>query len=61
VVARALAAGALIATGGEQTSLFLAPPLVISATELDLVFDALHHGLEPADTELAASPAARAW
>lgn len=57
VVARALAAGALIATSGEQTSLFLAPPLVISDAELSLVFDALHHGLELADTELAASPA----
>jgi 4-aminobutyrate aminotransferase-like enzyme len=57
VVARALAAGALIATSGEQTSLFLAPPLVISDTELGLIFDALHHGLELADTELAASPA----
>ena len=60
VVGRALAAGALIATSGEQTSLFLAPPLVISDAELDLVFDALHHGLELADTELAASPAAGA-
>ncbi len=57
VVARALAAGALIATSGEQTSLFLAPPLVISDAELSLIFDALHHGLELADTELAASPA----
>jgi 4-aminobutyrate aminotransferase-like enzyme len=57
VVARALAAGALIATSGEQTSLFLAPPLIISDTELSLIFDALHHGLELADTELAASPA----
>lgn len=57
VVARALAAGALIATSGEQTSLFLAPPLVISDNELSLIFDALHHGLELADNELAASPA----
>ena len=53
VVARALAAGALIATSGEQTSLFLAPPLVISDAELAQVFDALHHGLELADAELA--------
>jgi 4-aminobutyrate aminotransferase-like enzyme len=57
VVARALAAGALIATSGEQTSLFLAPPLVVSDRELGLIFDALHHGLELADTELAASSA----
>ena len=56
VVARALAAGALIATSGEQTSLFLAPPLVISDTELAQVFDALHHGLELADAELVAGP-----
>jgi 4-aminobutyrate aminotransferase-like enzyme len=57
VVARALAAGALIATSGEQTSLFLAPPLIVSETELSRIFDALHHGLELADTELAASSA----
>jgi hypothetical protein len=54
VVARALKAGALIATSGEQTSLFLAPPLVVCERELDLIFDALHHGLELADKELAA-------
>jgi len=53
VVARALEAGVLIATSGEQTSLFLAPPLVISDAELRQVFDALHHGLELADAELA--------
>jgi 4-aminobutyrate aminotransferase-like enzyme len=51
VVARALEAGALIATSGEQTSLFTAPPLVISESELDRVFDALHHGLTVADQE----------
>jgi 4-aminobutyrate aminotransferase-like enzyme len=51
VVARALEAGALIATSGEQTSLFIAPPLVISETELDRVFDALHHGLTVSDQE----------
>jgi 4-aminobutyrate aminotransferase-like enzyme len=54
VVARALEAGVLIATSGEQTSLFLAPPLVISETELDQVFDALHHGLMAADQEYGA-------
>jgi 4-aminobutyrate aminotransferase-like enzyme len=54
VVARALEAGVLIATSGEQTSLFLAPPLVISGTELDQVFDALHHGLTVADQEYGA-------
>lgn len=53
VVASALEAGALIATSGEQTSLFLAPPLVITEAELDRVFDALHHGLTVADQEFA--------
>jgi 4-aminobutyrate aminotransferase-like enzyme len=56
VVAQALEAGALIATSGEQTSLFLAPPLVISDAELAQIFDALHHGLELADTQLASAP-----
>ena len=54
VVAKALEAGVLIATSGEQTSLFLAPPLVISESELDQVFDALHHGLAAADQEYEA-------
>ncbi len=54
VVARALRAGALIATSGEQTSLFIAPPLIIAERELGMIFDALHHGLELADRELAA-------
>jgi 4-aminobutyrate aminotransferase-like enzyme len=53
VVARALEAGVLIATSGEQTSLFLAPPLVVSERELGIIFDALHHGLELADKEAA--------
>jgi acetylornithine/succinyldiaminopimelate/putrescine aminotransferase len=52
-VAKALQAGAVIATSAEQTSLFIAPPLVISETELDRVFGALHHGLTLADEELA--------
>ena len=55
VVARALEAGAVIATSSEQTSLFIAPPLVISEAELDQVFDALHHGLTVADQEFAAN------
>jgi 4-aminobutyrate aminotransferase-like enzyme len=52
VVAKALEAGALIATSGEQTSLFLAPPLIVSDSELDTIFDALHHGLALADEKL---------
>ncbi len=55
VVERALEAGALIATSGEQTSLFLAPPLVITDAELAVIFDSVHRGLELADAELAAS------
>jgi 4-aminobutyrate aminotransferase-like enzyme len=46
---RALEAGAVIGTSGEQTSLFLAPPLVISKTEAGLLLDALDHGLDVAD------------
>lgn len=53
VAARALEAGALIATSGEQTSLFIAPPLIIERDELAKIFDALHHGLALADGELA--------
>jgi 4-aminobutyrate aminotransferase-like enzyme len=46
---RALEAGAVIGTSGEQTSLFLAPQLVTSTTEAGLLFDALDHGLDVAD------------
>jgi 4-aminobutyrate aminotransferase-like enzyme len=46
---RALEAGAVIGTSGEQTSLFLAPPLVISNTEAMQLLDALDHGLDIAD------------
>ncbi|MGH9304954.1 MAG: aminotransferase class III-fold pyridoxal phosphate-dependent enzyme, partial [Acidimicrobiales bacterium] len=46
VAAAAAEAGALIATSGEQTSLFIAPPLVVSTAELDVVFEALGHGLD---------------
>ncbi len=52
VAAAALRAGALVATSGEQTSLFVAPPLIVSDTELDVVFDALDVGLEVADRAL---------
>jgi 4-aminobutyrate aminotransferase-like enzyme len=52
VAARALQAGVLIATSGEQTSLFIAPPLIVTERELDMIIDALHHGLELADAEL---------
>ncbi|MCK1389255.1 aspartate aminotransferase family protein [Bradyrhizobium sp. 1] len=51
VAERALEAGAVIGTSGEQTSLFLAPPLVISEREATLLLDALDHGLDIADAE----------
>jgi 4-aminobutyrate aminotransferase-like enzyme len=51
VALRALEAGAVIGTSGEQTSLFLAPPLVISADESHQLLDALDHGLLVADEE----------
>jgi 4-aminobutyrate aminotransferase-like enzyme len=54
VAARALRAGALIATSGEQTSLFLAPPLVVTEAELEQIVAALHEGLEVADREITA-------
>jgi 4-aminobutyrate aminotransferase-like enzyme len=53
VAAAALDAGALIATSGEQTSLFLAPPLIVERDELEKIFEALDHGLTLADRELA--------
>lgn len=59
VAARAAEAGALIGTSGEQTSLFLAPPLIIGDDELERLLDALDHGLAVADAELEASPIAR--
>ena len=49
VAARAVEAGALIGTSGEQTSLFLAPPLIIQRAELEHLLDALDHGLDAAD------------
>jgi 4-aminobutyrate aminotransferase-like enzyme len=48
---RALEAGALIGTSGEQTSLFLAPAFVISEAELEGILSALDYGLEIADRE----------
>jgi 4-aminobutyrate aminotransferase-like enzyme len=56
VAARALEAGALIATSGEETSLFLAPPLISSEDELTRIVDALDHGLELADQQLDQTP-----
>ena len=49
---RALEAGALIGTSGEQISLFLAPAFVISETELERILAALDYGLQIADNEM---------
>lgn len=51
VALRALDAGALIGTSGEQTSLFLAPALIIPETDLEQLLDALDQGLKVADEE----------
>jgi adenosylmethionine-8-amino-7-oxononanoate aminotransferase len=52
VAARVLDAGAMIATSGEQTSLFIAPPLIVEWRELTTILEARDHGLELADAEL---------
>jgi 4-aminobutyrate aminotransferase-like enzyme len=57
VAARTLEAGVMIATSGEQTSIFLAPPLIVEQEELMRIIAAVDHGLELADIELARSAA----
>ncbi len=52
VASAALEAGALIGTSGEQTSLFLAPPLIIEEDSALLLLAALDSGLAVADAEL---------
>jgi 4-aminobutyrate aminotransferase-like enzyme len=52
IAARVLDAGAMIATSGEQTSLFLAPPLIVEREHLETLLGALDHGLELADAEV---------
>ena len=49
IAARTLEAGALIATSGEQTSLFIAPPLIVTEDELMTILAAVDHGLALAD------------
>lgn len=51
VAARALEAGALIQTSGEQGSLVLAPPFIIEESDLKRLASALDHGLTIADRE----------
>jgi 4-aminobutyrate aminotransferase-like enzyme len=54
VVAKALDEGVLISTSAEQTSLFVAPPLIVEREQLDLLFGALDSALTVADAEHAA-------
>ncbi|WP_428775435.1 aspartate aminotransferase family protein [Vibrio sp.] len=54
VANRALELGAMIGTSGEQTSLFLAPPLIISAEQLDELLSILDEALLVADAEYQA-------
>lgn len=49
VVAAAMAQNVVIGTSGEQTSLFLAPALIISDDEVDLLLQVLDHALLVAD------------
>jgi 4-aminobutyrate aminotransferase-like enzyme len=49
VVAAALEAGVLIATSAEETSLFIAPPLIVSDEELDTILEVLDRSLSVAD------------
>jgi 4-aminobutyrate aminotransferase-like enzyme len=53
IAARVLEAGVMIATSGEQTSLFIAPPLIVEREELDRILGAVDHGLGLADAEAA--------
>jgi 4-aminobutyrate aminotransferase-like enzyme len=52
IAARSLEAGAMIATSGEQTSVFIAPPLIVEEPELMKILESLDHALELADIEL---------
>jgi 4-aminobutyrate aminotransferase-like enzyme len=49
VQAKALEAGVLLSTSGEQTSLFLAPPLIAEEGDLRAMIEGLHVGLKEAD------------
>jgi 4-aminobutyrate aminotransferase-like enzyme len=51
VSTKALDLGVVIGTSGEETSLFLAPPLIVSDGEMDQILDALDEALLVADAE----------
>ncbi|WP_417673184.1 aminotransferase class III-fold pyridoxal phosphate-dependent enzyme [Pseudodonghicola sp.] len=53
VVAAAMAENVSIGTSGEQTSLFLAPALVISDAEIDQLLQVLDHALYVADEDFS--------
>ncbi len=55
VASRILEAGVMVATSGEQTSMFIAPPLIIEREELMVIVEALDHGLALADAEFEQS------
>lgn len=59
VAGRAMEAGALIGTSGEETSLFLAPPFIIEEPEVRQLLEAVDQGLVIADEELERSAIAR--
>ncbi len=52
IVAAAMDRGVLIATSAEETSLFIAPPLIVSDAEIDTILRALDHALLAADAVL---------
>jgi 4-aminobutyrate aminotransferase-like enzyme len=52
VAARILEAGVMVATSGEQTSMFIAPPLIVEAEDLNRILEAVDHGLALADQEV---------
>ena len=49
--------GCMVATSGEQTSLFIAPPLIVEEEELKKIVAAVDHGLELADEAFERSAA----
>ncbi len=55
ILAAALDAGVLIAANGEEASLFIAPPLIVSDGELDTILVALDRALAVADKTLLAA------
>jgi 4-aminobutyrate aminotransferase-like enzyme len=52
MLAAALDAGVLIAANGEEESLFIAPPLIVSDGELETILDALDRALTVGDNTL---------